>query len=69
MRICPVCQGRQIVPGWLSDTDKTGYSSFPDPEKCRPCNGKGYIEAFDKDRIEDIYYNALNENTMRILEN
>ena len=38
--LCPVCQGRQTVPpGFYSLIDTTSLAA----EKCRSCNGLGYI--------------------------
>jgi len=67
--ICPVCNGKQKVPGGFYDINNTGYTELPQEEACRSCYGKGFIEAFDKEKIEDMYYNALNEQTIKKLEN
>ena len=51
VKICPVCDGRQIVPINLY-LSQGGHSIGDNSEvECRSCNGKGYIvvpgETFD----------------------
>ena len=42
--ICPVCMGNGLVPdGFYRQTSGKITSSTIEPEKCRSCNGKGYV--------------------------
>lgn len=40
LHICPVCAGRCLVPSGFYSTTITSSTI---PEKCRSCNGTGYI--------------------------
>lgn len=41
---CPVCYGKGIVPqGFYTSTGMTWVSNGSGSEKCRSCQGKGYI--------------------------
>lgn len=45
-QLCPVCQGRGIVPnGFYNRTELQWSSTDATPEKCRTCNGIGVIES------------------------
>jgi DnaJ-class molecular chaperone len=42
--ICPVCQGNGLRPsGFYAQTTGTWGASSTETEKCRSCDGKGYV--------------------------
>lgn len=41
--VCPVCQGRGIVPYGFYSTGESSTSSSAADEKCRSCNGNGIL--------------------------
>jgi DnaJ-class molecular chaperone len=41
---CPVCEGRGTVPhGFYDTTNGEWISTSIVPEKCRSCDGRGYV--------------------------
>lgn len=51
--LCPVCQGKGLVPnGFYNVGCGSYYSSNTSPETCRSCGGKGYIND-EKDSEEE----------------
>lgn len=44
--VCPVCQGKGIVPqGFYHTLGETWGSTSTAPEQCRACNGSGVVRA------------------------
>jgi hypothetical protein len=69
MIVCPVCNGKQMVPEGFYQMQFAGDdTTITAPEKCRTCYGAGVIEAFNKDRLEQLYYDKINEETLTKLE-
>lgn len=67
MIVCPVCQGKQKVPSNFYNVTGTQEEAAI-PVRCRTCWGTGIIEAFNQERIEQIYYDKINEETLTKLE-
>ena len=41
---CPICNGNGLVPhGFYNQTSGHWSASSTEPEKCRSCDGKGYV--------------------------
>ncbi len=54
---CPVCNGNGLVPnGFYRQTTGDWTSSSATPEKCRTCDGKGYITVGDPVDVRPIYW-------------
>lgn len=51
VQVCPVCNGRGLVPNGFYDTSYSSSSTAP--EICRSCQGKGYLVIPD---LTDSYY-------------
>ncbi len=41
--VCPVCQGRRVVPTGFYKMHPCDATVVDLPEKCRSCGGKGYV--------------------------
>ena len=65
---CPVCEGKQKVQGGFYDLAGTPTTPYEEPEQCKSCLGKGYIEAIDPERINRLYYDKLNEEAIKKME-
>jgi len=41
--VCPVCNGRGLVPGGFYDIDNLRITLVTKPEMCRTCGGTGIV--------------------------
>ncbi len=59
--LCPVCNGvGKVSNGFYNRAGNYPYwvSANVNPEVCRSCNGKGWIEISSTDGEKDIFYTS-----------